>query len=332
MTNSALSHNRRPLHQILLTLCLFLYSAISIAQPAGWSVLLEPEQLALILAEQTQHSADASQQVRVLHVTGDFHAGHIPGAAHAPYAQFRGPQDNAGQLPAIESLQAIVQQLGISQYTPVVIAHQGSNAADMGAATRVYWTLKSLGIQHLAVLNGGFQGWQAAQLPVSTTATTIAPSSYQPQWQDTWRITTTELERSLAAPLLTLVDARSADFYNGLQSVASRPGTIRGASNLSFETLFDGNRMKSGAALDSLIADSINVGPDTSLVTFCNTGHLGSINWFALSELAGLENTRLYAESVVEWSQTARPMDNQPGRLAHYWTITRAWFDSMTGQ
>tara|TARA_R110002072_G_scaffold4663_8_gene32672 strand:+ start:56323 stop:57297 length:975 start_codon:yes stop_codon:yes gene_type:complete len=316
--------------QILTALCLLLGSAVGFAQPPGWSALLEPEQLAQIL---DIHNSDRPDQpVRILRVTGDYAAGHIPGAVSAPYAQFRGPQDNAGQLPAIGSLQTLVQHLGIDAATPVVVVHQGNSAADMGAATRVYWTLKSLGVQHLAVLDGGFQRWQSANLPISTTSVTVTPTTFLPQWQDTWRISTAELEQRLDDPTLLLIDARSTDFFNGRQSVASRPGTIRGAVNLGFESWFEGNSLQSTSAMQHLLASSINVSPGSQPVTFCNTGHLGSINWFVLSELAGLENTRLYAESVVEWSQNARPMDNQPGRLAHYWSLTRTWLSSLVGQ
>jgi thiosulfate/3-mercaptopyruvate sulfurtransferase len=64
-------------------------------------------------------------------------------------------------------------------------------------------------------------------------------------------------------------------------------------------------------------------------VSFCNTGHWAAINWFALSELAGVENTRLYAESVVEWTQAGYPLMNQPSRLGHYWNLISAWFNGL---
>ena len=38
-------------------------------------------------------------------------------------------------------------------------------------------------------------------------------------------------------------------------------------------------------------------------ISFCNTGHWAAINWFALSELAGVEGVKLYPELVVDWSQ-----------------------------
>lgn len=292
------------------------------AQPARWSPLLEAEALAAML--------DGPATLRVVHVTGDVKAGVIPGAVYAPYSAFRGPASNAGQLPPLPALQALVQQLGISAQTPVVVVHQGSSAADFGAATRVYWTLKSLGVQQLTVLNGGFQQWQAAGLPVSETVAVVAPSRYEPVWQDRWRLTAQQVEQSLDDDAITLVDSRPAAFYLGQQSVAARPGTIAGADNLSFESWFAGNRLRPATELQQLFSANRPREAATT-VTFCNTGHLASINWFVLSELLGVSDTRLYAESVVDWAQQSRPMDNQPGRLAWYWDMTRDWLGQLVG-
>ena len=114
----------------------------ALAQPAQWSARLEADTLASILGE--------APNVRVIHVSGDAQAGVIPGRVFAPYSAFRGPASNAGQVPPLPALQAVLQRLGIDAQIPVVVVHQGSNAADFGTASRVYWTLKSLGVQHLA--------------------------------------------------------------------------------------------------------------------------------------------------------------------------------------
>lgn len=305
-----------------LAALMLLMPGMVLAQPAGWSVLMEPADLSALL--------DSTPEVRVIHVTGNFAEGHIPGAAEAPYAQFRGPPNNAGSLPSLEHLTALVQQLGINADTPVVVVHQGNSASDMGAATRVYWTLKSLDVHMLAVLNGGFIAWREQQLPVGTTASMIEPSLYQPQWNDTWQISAAALEASMHSPTMRLLDSRPKSFFTGQQSVAVRPGTIRGADNLSYETWFDNNRLKPLNELDILFASNLT-DSYSSTITFCNTGHWASINWFVISELAGVANTQLYAESVVDWAQANRPMDNQPGRIAFYWSLTRDWIHSLAG-
>lgn len=286
-------------------LLLFILSPMFVsAAPQGWSPLLEPAQLSDLLA--------GSQEIRVLHLTGSYEEGHIPGAVSAPYGQFRGPQENAGQLPALPELTRIVQELGITADSPVVLVHAGSGAVDMGASTRVYWTMKSLGVNTLAILNGGFAAWQAAELPVSTEPASVAASDFQPQWSDVYRVTTEQMEDLVDSGVAQIVDARPQPYFAGEQASAARAGTLPGASNLSFDTLFAGNRMKTGDELSAMLDGAIAQSADLT-VTFCNTGHLGSIDWFAISELGGYDNTRLYAESITEWAMDPdRPMANEP--------------------
>lgn len=282
---------------------LMLVSSIAFATPSGWSPLLEPAQLLNISA--------TDQSVRIVQLTGDYDAGHIPGAVHAPYPQFRGAQQNPGELPSLQELTDIVQQLGIDENTPVVLVHGGANPADMGAATRVYWTFKSLGIRDLAVLNGGMAAWQAAGFPLSTESVQVSRSDFRPQWSDQYRLSTEQIEQLLASGDAQIIDARPAAFFNGEQTAAARAGTLPGASNLSFESWFQGNRMQPVSDLTAMLNAQANPNAELTL-TFCNTGHLGSINWFVISELGGYQNTRLYAESITEWAMDAqRPMMNE---------------------
>jgi len=294
------------LQNLLAHICLSTLLALSSASqaaPAGWAPLLSPPELNAILHQTTD--------VRLIHITGDFSAGHIPGAAHAAYAEFRGPQNNPGSLPSIEALTTLLQRLGIDADTPVVIVHEGSSAAEMGAATRVYWTLKSLGVESLAVLNGGFNAWQAQLLPVNTDAANIPASDFEPRWNDQWQISADEIQNKLGSEDMNLVDARPPAFFNGSQAAASRAGTIPGASNLSFTSLFDNNHMRDRAQLSEIMAAASK--PEAAMtVSFCNSGQLASINWFAMSELEGKENVKLYAESMIDWAQSDRPMANEP--------------------
>lgn len=311
-----------PFRQLLAAALFLLPSAGLQAAPSGWMPLLEPAALAAIL--------DRDEEVRILHVTGDYDAGHIEGAVDAPYADFRGPATNPGQLPAMADLTARVQALGVTGLMPVVVVHHGANPADMGAATRVYWTLKSLGVQDLAVLNGGFSAWQAQGFAVSTQRVRVSPSRFEPRWNDQWTVTTAQLEEAVARGDAALVDARQPAFYRGEQASSGRPGTIRGASNLSFQDWFDGSRMTQPDTVVSRL-EQISSPAMPMTVSFCNTGHLASINWFLMSEVQGLPNVRLYPESITEWSMENRPMDNEPSRIRHYWQMTIDWLNGLAG-
>ncbi len=293
--------------------------ATTIAAPEGWQPLLEPAELAAIFAQ------DAD--VRVVHVSGDFAAGHIPGAVHAPYAEWRGPPQNPGALRSPEEFGALVRSLGIEVETPVVVVHAGANQTDMGTAARVYWTLKSLGVADLALVNGGFAAWSAAELPVSMDAVEVPETDFAPKWSEEWRVTTEEVEGLVETGEASLVDARPGNFFDGSFWTIARGGTIRGAENLTYEDWFDGTRMLPQETVTDIARAR---GDEASLtVSFCNTGHWAAINWFALSEIAGVPNTRLYAESMAEWTAAGRPLDNAPSRLTVYWTQTRNWIEGI---
>jgi thiosulfate/3-mercaptopyruvate sulfurtransferase len=296
--------------------------ALTLAAPPGWKPLLEPGELAGLLQQ--------GPVIRLIRVTGNYGRGHIPGSVESPYPDWRGTGRNPGQLRSLGEYTALLQALGIAAATPVVVIHQGSDPADMGAATRVYWTLKSLGVADVAVLNGGYQAWRQADLPVSNETATVFPSDYQPVWLEDWRVTTDQVEQLVRSGNGTLIDARPVSFYRGLRATLGKPGTIQGAGNIAFESWFDGDRLPSVESLQQVLGAYGEVnGPVT--VSFCNTGHWASINWFVMSELLQVDNTRLYAESVAEWSEQERPMDNQVGRLRVYRDLTSRWFNDLIG-
>ena len=293
--------------------------AMALATPEGWKPLLEPAELAAIL--------ERDSDVRVIQVTGDFAAGHIPGAVFSPYSHWRGPPQNPGAVRSPEEFGEVVRGLGIEANTPVVIVHAGSNQTDMGAAARVFWTLRSLGLEDLALVNGGFRAWSEAGLPVSTDPVDVAPSTFAPEWSDDFRVTTEDIEALIGSGAAALVDARPSSFFDGRQWSIARPGTIRGAHSLTYEDWFDGTRMLPSERIAEIAATR---GREAALtVSFCNTGHWAAINWFALSEIAGVPDTRLYAESMAEWTAAGRPLDNAPNRVTVYWTQTRNWLEGI---
>jgi len=307
--------------RLALALSAALVPGFAMAAPEGWSPLLEPAELAALLETH-------GEEIRVVHVTGDYAQGHIPGAAFSPYSAWRSGAENPGALRELEHLQSVVRDLGIDTDTPVVVVHAGANPTDMGAAARVYWSLKSLGVEDLALLNGGFAGWSAAQLPVETAAAAIMPSDYTAQWDESWRISTDEIAQLIESGDSRLIDARPTDFFSGVQWSIAAPGTIRGSANLTYESFFDGNRML-GAEHVRALAEQHGYTDSPLTVSFCNTGHWAAINWFALSELAGIENTRLYAESMAEYAAEGLPMDNAPNRLTYYWRATSRWVSGI---
>ena len=290
-----------------------LVSATPLVEPADLSARLSSPQLRIVDIRDGKDAAGKTP----------FELGHVPGSVSAPYSQWRGPADNPGKVPDAQRLTELVQRLGIGRDTEVVVVYEGKDSTDFGAAARVYWTLKAAGLTRLSILNGGVKAWRAAGKPLSTDAVTVAPSNLIVKIDPRFVATREDVERAIAgSSKANLVDARPKDFFEGntKHAAAKSAGTIQGARNIEHDTWF----AKGSAAV--LPADEvkriaqqkgIQVGgsADVETVSFCNTGHWAATNWFVQSELLGDAKTKLYPESMVEWSKAGLPMSNVPGRL-----------------
>lgn len=237
----------------------------------------------------------------------DYGASHVPGALNAPYGQWRGPKENPGRRLSDEALTALLQGLGLEPDDRVVVAHAGKNETDFGAAARVYWTLKSAGLSELAILNGGFGAWTKAGLPTSTKASTAAPSTTEYTLSNLWMIDREGVKSVLDGSRdAIMVDARPAEFWKGKKKhkAAQQAGTLDGALNITHSTWFPGSKTEivTGPDVLRLAQEAGYKHGQTELVSFCNTGHWAATNWFALSELAGIEGVKLYPESLVGWT------------------------------
>ena len=290
----------------------FLAAAQPLVTPAELSARLVEPQLRVVDIRDGKDDAGKSP----------YEAGHIAGSLAAPYSKWRGPKDNPGKLPSEEALTALLRSLGIDAVTPVVVVYEGRNSTDFGAAARVYWTLKAVGVKHLSILNGGVKAWRTANLPLTTEVPTIAPSSFTAKIDPKLVATQDEVASVLGKDNVRLLDARPASFFLGetRHAAAKTPGTLVGARNVDQAVWF---AKDSGALLPAAdvqrVAQEHGVQTDQPTVSFCNTGHWAATNWFVLSEVLGQKDVKLYPESTVGWSQAGLPMGNVPSRLAQFW-------------
>ncbi|XHC08920.1 rhodanese-like domain-containing protein [Labrenzia sp. ac12] len=271
----------------------------------------------LVEAAELSASLDTVEPVLLDIRNEGYEKGHADGALFAPYRMFRGPAENPGGLVDVEKLEAELEELGLEQDTPIVILSEGKSDTDFGSAARVYWTLKSTGFTDLSILNGGLESWKAAGLPVNATAESAFPSELELTFDDTWLATTADVSAVAAGESnALLVDARPADFFNGKKAheAASRPGTLPTAINHTYTAFFkEGSPAMSTAIDPAALKASLGVQDGKDTVSFCNTGHWAAAHWFAVSEVAGVENAKLYAGSMVEYSQSGNEMANTPG-------------------
>ena len=307
----------------LLAACFAVTSGMAGAQ-ADLPPLVSPTELVEIIEETTPLILD----IRAADGANGHAAGHIAGAVSAPYSLFRGPPNNPGQLPSDAELTQVLQSLGVAPDRSTVIVHQGRDETDFGSAARVYWTLLSSGVDNLTILNGGVNAWVADGQPLETAPVTPVPSNIEVSFSDRWLASEADVLAVVNGQAQArLVDARPESFWRGrdLHPAAARPGTLPQSQYFTHSNWFDSGPAIVDAAAARALAQSAGFTDDDVLISFCNTGHWAATNWFALSELAGIDNVRLYPESMVGWSNAGHEMANVPGPLRRvWWQITDA--------
>jgi len=248
---------------------------------------------------------------------------HIPGAVYSNYqeAGWRIEEDGiVGMAPDVASLEALVGSLGIDNEDHVVIVHGGVNASDFGSAARVYWTFNYLGHDGVSILDGGFRGWaEASSRPVTSGNRTPEAVTFTATVRPELLIETDEVEASLDDASVLRIDARPAEQYFGTEKAgpARAPGRIPGSLGLDQRLFFTADgRIRPQGEIAEMMPASVANGEVESVVSYCNTGHWASTNWFVLSEVMGYENVRLYDASMTGWSfDPSRPLETGKGLL-----------------
>lgn len=276
----------------VVTLIVTAFAWAGAANAQSWQKLIGPAELA------------ALEDVTVLDIRDAeaYAGGHPPGAVNAPYPAWRGPPENPGKPLTDRQLTELLQGIGVTPDSRVVVAHAGADQTDFGAAARVYWTLKSAGLETIAILNGGVRGWAADGRPLSTEIIEPERSTAMFTLSDQWSIDREGVAKIVAGERKgTLIDARPTPFFRGEKKhpAARVAGTIATAVSKPFAAWFDNGTEMVDA--EEMVARASGIQANGETVSFCNTGHWAATNWFALSELAGKENVKLYPESVVGW-------------------------------
>lgn len=296
-----------------------LLAALAAASPAQaeWSKLLTPAELQALAASREIdiidiRAAEPGKPDEKGKVAPNYAAGHIPGSVSAPYGSWRGTEQNPGLRLTDDALSARLASAGLEPGDPVVIVYEGADQTDFGAAARVYWTLKSAGFEEIAILNGGLAEWRRAGLPLTTDGTAPTPTEVTARLSEQWSVTREEIHASIgASDAPTLIDARPLKQHLGQEKhkLAKAAGAIEGARSVPHSTFFDGEasvtlspeKVREWAAANA-------PGADETVVTYCNTGHWAATDWFALSEIAGLPDVRMYPESMVDWTNAGLPV------------------------
>ena len=232
-----------------------------------------------------------------------YNSGHVPGSVRMDPEHFRGV---VGGVPSMLLPADLIARhlglLGVSPETTIVIVPSDK----LQDATLVATALERVGHLRYAILNGGWEKWQAEQRPVDTRLPAITATTYPaPRQPDAFTVDYLTVLAHSQRRSAVLLDVRPADFFSGVKSDEVRAGHIPGAVNRPFSAdvaTADGiTRFKALPELEAAYAELIP-SKETTVVVSCRTGHQASQTRFVLRHLLGYRNVLWYDGGWAEWS------------------------------
>ena len=240
-------------------------------------------------------------------------ASHIPGAIHADLERDLSAPVTAATgrhpLPPVEDLAATLSRFGIGERMQVVCYDAGSGAY----AARLWWILRYLGHDAVAVLDGGFAAWIEEGRPVSNAAVARGPSRFVARPRAGMLVDAAGVAAALARGE-RLVDVRGAERFAGtVEPIDAVAGHVPGALNLPYLDNLDARgRFRPPAALAERWRDATGGAPGHDAICMCGSGVTACQQLLAL-EATGISGARLYAGSWSEWIRDpARPVARGP--------------------
>ncbi|MDO5692792.1 MAG: sulfurtransferase [Pseudomonadota bacterium] len=221
-------------------------------------------------------------------------------SAHDPAHAINGGRH---PLPTREHFAAWLTAMGFNNaMQAVVYDRNGANYCG-----RLWWMLKWMGHDAVAVLDGGLQAWEAAGGAVESgpAPAPAAPGNFVLKTPLRRLVQTDEVVQGLGRDTQTLIDARGAPRFRGdTEPLDPIAGHIPGALNRPFtDNLGADGRFKPREQLKAEF-DALLAGRDAAgVVHHCGSGVSAVPNVLAM-ELAGYAPAGLYAGSWSEWSRT----------------------------
>ncbi|MDP3841922.1 MAG: sulfurtransferase [Oxalobacteraceae bacterium] len=277
-----------PLSTPLTTLISAAELAQRLAQPdASWVVLDCRHDLANPDAGRSAYAAGHLPQAQFAHLDHD-----LSGPKISPDGQFRGRHP----LPERETFLQTLRNWGIDDDTQV-IAYDASGGM---FAARLWWMLRWVGHDAVAVLDGGLPAWLQAGQPLTTAVPAPRRGTLTGRAALSASVDADALLANLAKPVRTVLDARAPDRFRGEnETLDAVGGHIPGARNRFFKDNLDADgRFKPAAQLRAEYAAVVS-DPKTT-ISQCGSGVTACHNLLAM-EIAGLPGAALYPGSWSEW-------------------------------
>ena len=270
-----------------------------------WKTLVSVAELQAALGEPQLRLIDCRFDLREPEAGRQaYQAAHLPGALYADLDRDLSSHatESSGRhpLPSLETMTATFGQWGITPQTQVVAYDDRGGLM----ASRLWWMLRLVGHDRVAVLDGGWQAWHDGSGPVTQEVPSVAPIEFESEPRLEFAA---EIDDVPAAACL--VDARGATRYAGLEEPMDPvAGHIPGALNRPYtDNLNEAGQFRPPAELRREFESLLGSATTEDTIFYCGSGVSACMNLLAMAH-AGMPVPRLY---VGSWSQWCRLRPDQ---------------------
>lgn len=233
----------------------------------------------------------------------DYLVSHIPGSIYFHLDEnLSGPiiEGATGRhpLPDPDQLVTFLGSKGIDDGTQVVVYDDRGGMI----AARLWWLLRWLGHENVAVLDGGYPSWVADGNPVTDESPMPIPKMFLPKFQSRMLSSVDDVLLNFGDPGKLLVDSRAPERFRGEQEpidpIAGRiPGAVNyfWGKNLDSKGYFEIKDILRGRFV-TIFRDI----PTENIIFYCGSGVTSAHNILAVVH-AGLGMPKLYVGSWSHW-------------------------------
>ena len=251
-------------------------------------------------------------QVKLIEIAGmnqdemqAYKAGHVAGAVCWKWKDMLWDA-RMRDFPSLQEFARRLGAAGIGNDTTVVFYGEG-----IQFGFYAWWTLRYCGHANVKMLDGGRDAWRDSGRPLTTEVPKAAASvEYRPASRNEgMRVLRDEMLHLLGQPGKLILDGRSPEEYRGERVGgpggpdvgAVRYGRIPGAKHLYYEELLQPNKAFKRVEDLRELAVSRGATPDKDVIAYCRMSHRATVLYFALTQLLGYRNVRVYDGSWTEW-------------------------------
>ena len=211
-------------------------------------------------------------------------------------------------LPKLEKLADKFKNLGVVADFHIILYSR--NGAQWSA--RLWWMLRSVGIDNVSILDGGFKEWEQNDLPTSQTSLDYSPSDFEFTPRENIFVNKDEVINAIGNPDFIILNSLTADIHEGQNPRYGRRGKIPSSKNIPFHELLD-NKTGKFKPIEELakIFETNKITKEKKILNYCGGGIAASLEAFVLYQL-GFEKIVIYDNSLHVWAAIDQtlPMEN----------------------